>query len=71
MLAKEGKYDDSIATYQKSLLEDGVQKVRDELKAVTKLKKEKEEKEYLNPELAEKACENGNALFKEGRNYLI
>jgi hypothetical protein len=28
--------------YQKSLLEDGVQKVKDELKAVTKLKKEKE-----------------------------
>ena len=27
--AKEGKYDESIAAYQKSLLEDGVQKVRD------------------------------------------
>lgn len=56
LLAKEGKYDDSIATYQKSLLEDGVQRVRDELKAVQKQKKEKEEKEYINPELAEKAC---------------
>lgn len=53
--------------YQKSLLEDGVQKVKDELKAVTKLKKDKEEKDYLNPELAEKACETGNALFKEGK----
>lgn len=55
--------------YQKSLLEDGVQKVKDELKAVTKLKKEKEEKDYLNPELAEKACETGNALFKEGKLF--
>jgi hypothetical protein len=41
LLAKEGKYDQSITEYEKSLLEDGVQKVRDELKVVKKMKKEK------------------------------
>lgn len=68
---KEGKYDESISCYEKSLIEDNVQKVRDELKVVRKLQKEKAEKEYINPELAEKACENANALFKEGKSSII
>lgn len=71
MLTKEGKYAEAIVWYEKSLVEDGVGKVRDELKKAKKLLKEKEEKEYLNPELAEKACEDGNALFKEGINFLM
>lgn len=39
LLVKEGKYEESINTYEKSLVEDNVQKIRDELKAVRKLKK--------------------------------
>lgn len=70
-MTKEGKYAEAIVWYEKSLVEDGVGKVRDELKKAKKLLKEKEEKEYLNPELAEKACEDGNALFKEGINFLM
>ena len=66
VLNHQGKYEEAIVFYEKSLMEDGVQKVRDELKVVKKHLKEKEAKEYLNPELAEKACETGNALFKEG-----
>lgn len=64
IFAKEGKFLDSMTSYEKSLVEDNVQKVRDELKVVKKLQKEKEEKEYINPELAEQACEAGNTLFK-------
>jgi stress-induced-phosphoprotein 1 len=64
LFAKEGKYTESIAAYEKSLIEDGVQKVRDELRAVKKMKKDKDDQEYLNPELAEKACEEGNTVYK-------
>ena len=63
---KQGNYGDAIAYYDKSLVEDQNQKVRDELKLVKKLQKEKEAKEYINPELGEKACEQGNTFFKEG-----
>ena len=66
LLSKQGKFAEAITFYEKSLVEDNVMKVRDEMKATKKLQKEKEEKEYINPELAEKACENGNALFKDG-----
>lgn len=44
ILNKEGKLQEAIAYYDKSLLEDGVQKVKDELKQVKRILKEKEEK---------------------------
>jgi hypothetical protein len=51
----------------KSLIEDHNQKVKDEKLKILKLKKEKDAKEYINPELADKHNENGNALYKEGK----
>lgn len=70
-LKKLERYDEAILYLEKSLVEDGSQKVRDELRVIKKIKKEKEDKEYINPELAEKACETGNAYFKEGKIYVI
>ena len=52
LLNKQEKYGEAIKYYEKSLVEDGVQKVRDELKVAKKLLKEQEAKDYLNPELA-------------------
>ena len=66
ILNRQGRYAEAIIYYEKSLVEDGVQKVRDELKVVKKSLKDQEAKNYLNPELAEKACEFGNQLFGEG-----
>lgn len=40
--------------------------MRDELLKFKKLKKEKEARDYINPELAEKHNEQGTALYKEG-----
>jgi len=48
------------------LLEDTQYKVKDELKAVIKLKKEKEALEYINPELAEKSNDEAREFFKKG-----
>lgn len=69
ILAKQEKFDESIASYEKSLLEDSKPQVKDELSKVKKSKKEAEAKAYLNPEIAEKHCEEGNRLFKEGNKF--
>ncbi|KAI8380059.1 hypothetical protein BD560DRAFT_347647 [Blakeslea trispora] len=59
--------DEAIKYYSKSLTEhrtpDTLQKLRD----TEKLKKEQEKAAYYNPELADKAREEGNALFKAGK----
>lgn len=55
----------AISAYEKSLTEhrtpDTLQKLRD----TQKLQKEKAKAAYYNPELADKAREEGNKLFKE------
>ena len=61
---RQGKLDEAIAAYDKSLMEDTNQKVKDDLNKCKKMKKEKEAKEYINPELAEKHNEQGSALYK-------
>ena len=59
--------DEAIKYYSKSLTEhrtpDTLQKLRD----TEKLKKEQEKAAYYNPELADRAREEGNALFKAGK----
>ncbi len=52
-------------------MEDTNQKVKDDLTKFRKKKKEKEDKEYINPELAEKHNEQGAALYKEGIPFLM
>lgn len=56
ILAKQEKFDESIAAYEKSLVEDSKPQVKDELSKVKKLKKDAEAKAYINPEIAEKHC---------------
>jgi stress-induced-phosphoprotein 1 len=68
---KQSNYDEAILFYEKSLMEDTVQKVKDDLSKCRKLKKEKEAKEYINPELAEKHNDQGAALYKEGISLFI
>ncbi len=64
ILAHQGQLEAAIEAYEHSLIEDQVPKVKDELLKVRRQKKERDEKAYINPELAEQACEKGNALFK-------
>lgn len=54
IFSKLERVDEAIQALEKSLLEDGNQKVKDELYKIKKQKKEKEAKDYINPELAEK-----------------
>jgi hypothetical protein len=53
------------------LLEDGNPKVKDELSRIKKARKEKDAKDYINPELAEKHNEQGATLYKEGISFFI
>ena len=66
ILVKQQKYDEAITAYDKSLIEDFKQNVKDELTKVKNLKKDSELKAYINPELAEEHCKKGNELFKAG-----
>ena len=68
---KQEKYSEAIQTYEKSLMEDTNQKVKDDLHRCKKIKQEKEAKDYINPELAEKHNEQGTALYKEGIFFLM
>lgn len=70
VLAKLERYGEAVEALEKSLIEDNIQKVRDELLKVKKLRKEKEAKEYVNPELAEKHNEQAAALYKEGTHFV-
>lgn len=54
IFSKLDRVDEAIQAFEKSLLEDGNQKVKDDLNKIKKQKKEKEAKDYINPELAEK-----------------
>lgn len=62
--SKLERYGEAIDLLEKSLLEDNNSKVRDDLNKFKKLKKEKEAREYINPELADKHNEQGTALYK-------
>ena len=64
IFSKLERYGEAIDLLEKSLLEDNNSKVRDDLNKFKKLKKEKEAREYINPELAEKHNEQGTALYK-------
>ena len=59
-------YDESIATYQKALLEDQSHVIKMALQKAKQVKKEAEAKAYIDPEKAEEHRQKGNELFKEG-----
>mmetsp|Transcript_20597 Transcript_20597/g.50670 ORF Transcript_20597/g.50670 Transcript_20597/m.50670 type:complete len:556 (-) Transcript_20597:396-2063(-) len=62
-----GNFDDAIRAYEDSLMEDRTPDVEKKLKQMQAEKKKAETNAYVNPELAEAAREEGNALFKEGK----
>ncbi|KAK9356232.1 hypothetical protein V1523DRAFT_393916 [Lipomyces doorenjongii] len=61
---KLGDFDRSIEYYNRSLTEHRTPDVLMKLRAVEKEKKQKDVETYIDPEKAEKAREEGNALFK-------
>ena len=61
---RQQKFDEAIGLYQKSLMEDTNQKVKDDLNKCKKLKHEKEAKNYINPALAEQHNAKGAQLYK-------
>lgn len=67
IFGKQGKWEEAIAALEKSLVEDSNSKVKDDLSKFKKNKKEKDAKEYINPELAEQHNEQGATLYKEGK----
>ena len=68
---KQDKYEEAIAQYERSLIEDTNYKVKDDLNKCKKIKKEKDAKAYINPEIAEKHNQQGTALYKQGSLYNI
>ncbi len=67
IFAKQNKLEEAIGTYEKSLMEDHNQRAKDEMNRLKKIKKEEDALKYINPELGEQHCEEGNKLFKEGK----
>mmetsp|Transcript_3737 Transcript_3737/g.4048 ORF Transcript_3737/g.4048 Transcript_3737/m.4048 type:complete len:563 (-) Transcript_3737:206-1894(-) len=63
---KMEKYDEAVEAFDSSLLEHHDYKVKEQQKAVIKMKKKQEEEAYINPELALEHKDKGNGLFKEG-----
>jgi len=62
----QNKFDEAIELYHSSLLEYNDPNVKDLLKKAERTKREFEEKQYLNPEVAEQHRVNGNKLFEQG-----
>ena len=71
IFAKQDRCDEAIVEYERSLMEDTNQKVKDDMNRIKKIKKEKEAQEYINPELAEKHNEEGTTLYKAGKIHSI
>ncbi|KAG9051010.1 Hsp90 cochaperone [Tulasnella sp. UAMH 9824] len=63
---KKGDLGQAISYFQKSLTEHRTPDILKKLNETEKLKKEQDKKAYVNPELADKAREEGNAYFKTG-----
>ncbi|KAG9053986.1 Hsp90 cochaperone [Serendipita sp. 407] len=64
---KKEDYDNAIKYFQKSLSEHRTPDILNKLRDTEKIKKVEETRKYINPELAEKAREEGNAKFKAGQ----
>ncbi len=65
--SKLQQWEDAIANYKFSILEDNVQTTRNLLKNAEAAKKKADEEAYLDPVKSEEAKEKGNLEFKEGR----
>lgn len=63
---KREDYDNAIKFFQKSLTEHRTPDVLNKLKDAERAQSEAERKAYINPELADKARNEGNVKFKAG-----
>lgn len=63
---KMGDYVTAKVYYEKSMSEHRTPEIKTLLSEVEKIIKEKEKKEYIDPEVAEKEKEIGNGFFKKG-----
>lgn len=61
------EHDKAIELYEAALLENKDHGIKMSLQKAMKLKKDKEAKDYINPEIAEEHRLKGNELFKEGK----
>ncbi|KAG8721995.1 Hsp90 cochaperone [Ceratobasidium sp. 394] len=64
--SRKEDHDNAIKFYSKSLTEHRTPDILNKLREAENLKAEKERQAYVNPELAAKAREEGNAQFKAG-----
>eukprot|EP00463_Aulacantha_scolymantha_P001119 TRINITY_DN1788_c0_g1_i1.p1 TRINITY_DN1788_c0_g1~~TRINITY_DN1788_c0_g1_i1.p1 ORF type:complete len:277 (-),score=80.29 TRINITY_DN1788_c0_g1_i1:85-798(-) len=62
-----GNLDEAIKSYENSLIEISDYKVKNTLKKTQKLKRQKEERAYLDDGKSDEAKVRGNALFKNGK----
>ena len=65
-LLQQKKYDESIAMYEKALVENQDHSIKMALTKAKKTKKDEEAKAYIDPEKAEEHRLKGNDFFKEG-----
>ena len=63
----QGQLEEAISYYEKSLLEDNIPAVKEELKKVQKEKNERDLQAYVNPEIAEEHNHKGGEFFKDGK----
>lgn len=61
---KMERYEDALAAYHKSLLEDNNRMTRTAIKEVERLKEKRDREAYIDPEKAEQHREKGNEYFK-------
>lgn len=61
---KKGDHDNAVKFFSKSLSEHRTPDILNKLREAEKQKKESDRAAYINPELANQAREEGNALFK-------
>lgn len=64
---KQKKYEEAIESYQQSLSEHKADDVSKKLRQAKKLLEEEKKKEYIDPEKAEIARQEGNEFFKQGK----
>jgi len=65
-LEKKGELEEALKTYATALLESNDSSIKDSMKRLEKFKKEKDIKDYIQPELAEAHKVKGTELFKAG-----
>ena len=63
--SKKGDHENAVVYYGKSLAEHRTPEIQTKLRESEKARDQKAKESYINPQLADEAREQGNALFKE------